>query len=200
MTNALPTTNLNEDRFAALTHKQPAERRGVLTHATRDHAEIRQWAAAHGAEPATGEETMSGPAKIVVHDGGVGIRFNFPGFAPFRPIEWTEWFDHFDQHGLLFVFEEQDTAQVAARAHELFRSRGSQPGRDRDDWFRAEREVRDASTAGSQPLRYAVVTGASTDGDADEPANSAAAGTRDSSGVHAPVWHKSTRTLPGVQQ
>lgn len=150
---------MNEDRFAALTHRQPAERNGVRTVATRDHAAIRQWATAHGAEPATGEATKSGPAKIVVNDGGVGIRFNFPGFAPFRPIEWTEWFDHFDQHELLFVFEEQDTAQVAARAYELFLSRGGEPGRDREDWFQAEHELRGPSAAaGSQPLRYKVVT------------------------------------------
>lgn len=32
------------------------------------------------------------------------------------PFEWAEWLDHFDQRELLFVFEEQDIARVAARA------------------------------------------------------------------------------------
>lgn len=37
--------------------------------ATREHALIREWAARHGAEPATGEATPSGPATINVKDG-----------------------------------------------------------------------------------------------------------------------------------
>lgn len=163
MHDTLPT-QLNEDRFAALTHHPAAERKGVRTHATRDHDAIRHWATAHGAEPATGEATKSGPAKIAVNDGGVGIRFNFPGFAPFRPIEWTEWFDHFDQHELLFIFEEADSAPVAALAYELFLRRGGEPGRDREDWLEAEHQLRDRSSAGaSQPFRYKVIT-PSTDG------------------------------------
>lgn len=73
--------------------------------ATDDHDLIRQWAARHDAEPATGEATQSGPATLDVKDEGTGIRFNFPAAARFRPITWDEWFDNFTRHDLLFVFE-----------------------------------------------------------------------------------------------
>jgi hypothetical protein len=75
--------------------------------ATRNHDVIRRWAAKRRAEPATGEATPSGPATADVRDGGVGIRFNFPGFARLRPITWDEWFDHFDRHQLTFVYESE---------------------------------------------------------------------------------------------
>lgn len=74
--------------------------------ATRDHEVIRQWAARHQAEPATGEATRSGPATLDVRDGGTGIRFNFPGLGRFRPIAWEEWLEHFDRNGLTFVYEQ----------------------------------------------------------------------------------------------
>ncbi len=74
--------------------------------ATRDHALIQQWAAAHQAEPATGEATASGPStSMSVNDGGVGIRFNFPGAGRFRPISWAEWFENFDRYELAFVYD-----------------------------------------------------------------------------------------------
>lgn len=72
---------------------------------TRDHGIIREWAARRHAEPATGEATSSGPAKVTVVDGGAGIRFNFPGAGPFRPIEWDEWLENFDRHACAFVYE-----------------------------------------------------------------------------------------------
>ena len=121
------------------------------------HEAIRRWATEHQAEPATGEATESGPAKVVVNDGGGGMRFNFPGFTPFRPIDWDEWFAHFDRDHLLFVFEEQDTAQVATRADELSNARGSEPGHDREDWFQAERDLRQQAGGGSPSVRYRVV-------------------------------------------
>ncbi len=97
----------------------PADRRlqksRVRALATKDHDLIRNWAERHHAEPATGEETASGPATTRVNDGGAGIRFNFPGFSRFRPISWAEWFDNFDRHTLTFVFEEE----VADRAYEV---------------------------------------------------------------------------------
>jgi len=108
--------------------------------ATRDHDVIRAWAARHSAEPATGEATQSGPATINVNDGGVGIRFNFPGAGRFRPISWTEWLEHFDRNGLTFVYAEE----VADRAYALWQSRGGEHGRDREDWFDAEEELRHA--------------------------------------------------------
>ena len=106
--------------------------------ATREHEVIRRWAARHQAEPETGEATSSGPATIHVNDGGAGIRFNFPGFARFRPITWDEWFSHFDECRLTFVYE----ADVADRAHGLWSERGRVDGGDKDDWFEAERQLR----------------------------------------------------------
>ena len=72
---------------------------------TRDHLVIRQWAAQRQAKPATGEATRSGPATVNVADGGAGVRFNFPGHAPFRSISWEEWFENFDRHGCAFVYD-----------------------------------------------------------------------------------------------
>jgi hypothetical protein len=76
------------------------------TLSTRDHGVIRQWASRRRAEPATGEATASGPATVAIADTGAGIRFNFPGLGPFRPISWDEWFGNFDQHQLAFVYED----------------------------------------------------------------------------------------------
>jgi hypothetical protein len=73
--------------------------------ATRDHALIRAWAARHGAVPATGEASGSGPATVQVKDGDAGIRFNFPALARFRPIAWEEWFDNFSKYDLVFVYQ-----------------------------------------------------------------------------------------------
>ena len=74
---------------------------------TRNHAVIRQWAEKRRAEPATGEQTPSGPASLNVNDRGAGVRFNFPGMAKFRPISWDEWFDNFDRHGCIFVCDNE---------------------------------------------------------------------------------------------
>ena len=130
---------------------------GVRMQRTNDHHVVRRWAAEHSAEPATGEASESGPSTVVVNDGGTGIRFNFPGFAPFRPITWEEWLGHFDRHHLLFVFEEQDPAQVATRAHERSRSHDGIAGRDQEDWFLAERDLREARGGASASVRYHLV-------------------------------------------
>jgi hypothetical protein len=119
--------------------------------ATRDHDLIRQWAERHNAEPATGEATSSGPATIRVADGGAGIRFNFPGYARFRPITWAEWLENFDRHQLTFVFEEE----IADRAYEYWQARGGGDGHDRDDWFQAEQELGSARRTGG--ARYRLV-------------------------------------------
>ncbi|MCA1586507.1 MAG: DUF2934 domain-containing protein [Acidobacteria bacterium] len=119
--------------------------------ATRDREVIQRWAARHLAEPATGEASASGPATVDVNDGGAGVRFNFPGFARFRPISWDEWFEHFEEHGLTFVYEED----VADRAYALWQARGGQPGNDRDDWLEAERQLR--GLAGGPGARYRLV-------------------------------------------
>ena len=73
--------------------------------ATDDHELIRAWARHNSAEPATGEATESGPATVDVHDGGAGIRFNFPAAGRFRSISWDEWFRNFHEYDLLFVYE-----------------------------------------------------------------------------------------------
>ena len=82
---------------------------------TRDHDVIREWAHKRQAEPATGEATATGPATVDVHDGGAGIRFNFPGTGSFRPIEWEEWFENFDRHECAFVYDNDATTPVSSR-------------------------------------------------------------------------------------
>ena len=128
------------------------ETTGARAIATQDHGVIRRWAGRRKAEPATGEATASGPATIDVKDGGAGIRFNFPGLQRFRPITWDEWFDNFDRHDLLFVYEEE----VADRAYALWQARGGAPGRDREDWFEAEAQLR--GPQGTALGRYRIVT------------------------------------------
>lgn len=97
-----------------VTEQQPGD---VL--ATDDHELIRQWAVRHSAEPATGEATRSGPATRNVHDGGAGIRFNFPGVGLFRPITWDEWLQNFTEHDLLFVYEEDVPGQPPSNRYRL---------------------------------------------------------------------------------
>jgi hypothetical protein len=114
--------------------RPPSATRALIT---SDHEVIRRWAARHGAEPGTGEATVSGPGTIRLNDGGAGIRFNFPGAAPFRPISWDEWFENFETHQLAFAFEEE----VQDRAYEIWQARGGGDGHDRDDWFEAEQQL-----------------------------------------------------------
>ena len=130
------------------TARTAAGARAILTN---DHDVIRRWAARRGAEPATGEATASGPATIDVNDGGAGIRFNFPGVHRFRPISWDEWLEHFDKHDLLFVYEEE----VSDRAYQLWQARDGEPGRDLEDWFTAEEQLRGLSSTASG--RYRIV-------------------------------------------
>ena len=53
-------------------HSAEAQQPGAVL-ATDDRELIREWAARHHAEPATGEATQSGPATIDVQDGGAAI-------------------------------------------------------------------------------------------------------------------------------
>lgn len=145
------------DRFAALAGDPAKDRPGSRTVSTRDHAEIRRWATLHSAEPATGETTASGPGVRDVNDLGAGIRFNFPGFAPLRPIAWDEWLDNFDRHDLVFIYEEEDAGEVAALAYSHWQKRGGDPGRDREDWFVAERELQRKAGGGAPSVRYRLV-------------------------------------------
>ena len=149
------STSTRADSFVeSVAPRSAPESPGVRMRRTNDHDIVRKWAAEHQAEPATGEASSSGPATIAVNDGGAAIRFNFPGFAPFRPISWQEWLDHFDGHHLLFVFEEQDDAQVATRAHERSRSHDGIAGREQEDWSLAERDLREARGGASASVRY----------------------------------------------
>ncbi|WP_291989784.1 hypothetical protein [Luteitalea sp.] len=77
---------------------------------TRDPRLVRAWASHHGAEPATGEATASGPATVSVNDLGSGLRFNFPGASRFRDVTWDEWLAHFETAQLVFVFERTASA------------------------------------------------------------------------------------------
>jgi hypothetical protein len=93
------------------------------TMATRDHSVIQRWASRYQAQPATGEQTASGPSSSLhVTDGGAGIRFNLPGAAHFRPIEWEEWFQNFDEHGLTLVYEHADVGSVAMPRYRLVKT------------------------------------------------------------------------------
>lgn len=138
-----------------MTSGTPKDPPGLRTVVTRDRAVIQRWAAQHGAEPATGERSGSGPVVRSVNDSGAGIRFNFPGFAPFAPIAWDDWFANFDAHRLSFVFEEEDREQVAARARERYEARGG-GGDARDDWFQAEAELQNEA-GGQSPVRYRLI-------------------------------------------
>ena len=146
----------DRDRFRAVAGDPLRDRPGTRSSTTSDPAEICRWAARHGAEPATGQASPSGPSVRDVNDGDAGIRFNFPGFAPFRPITWDEWLEHFRQHDLLFVFDEEDSREVAELAHARWIARGEPEGSDWDDWFAAEVEVQ--LTAGTRPgFRYRLI-------------------------------------------
>ena len=96
-------------RVALVTADNEEREPEIRTRATRDHTLIQRWAARRHAEPATGEPTESGTAvPFSVNDRDAGVRFNFPGFARFRPIPWAEWFDNFERHDLIFVFERDE--------------------------------------------------------------------------------------------
>ena len=104
------TSSIARVDIATVKEHQPGE---VV--ATEDQALIRQWAARHEAEPATGEASASGPATVSITDGDAGIRFNFPAAGRFRPISWEEWFRNFHEYDLLFVYEADAPASSSAR-------------------------------------------------------------------------------------
>jgi hypothetical protein len=81
---------------------------------TRDPSLVRAWAEHHGAEPATGEQTSSGPATVNVNDQGTGLRFNFPAASRFRPVSWDEWIVLFEDAGFVFVYESECEPEQSA--------------------------------------------------------------------------------------
>src|SRR5687767_10729508 len=139
-----------DDGFSSVPGRDGEESR-IRAVATRDHDEIRHWAERHGAEPATGVATPSGPSSVNVNDGGSVVRFNFPGAAKFRPISWSEWFERFDADRSVFVHEED----AADRAFAIWQARGGGDGHALDDWLEAERALGPQMTAPSQ--RYRIV-------------------------------------------
>ena len=110
-----------EEEVALVEAATENQRNDAHVVATQDPELIQHWAQLRGAEPATGEATPSGPATVDVHDGDAGIRFNFPGAAPYRPIEWPEWFDHFRHHELVFVYETTEPEQPPSARYRLLK-------------------------------------------------------------------------------
>ena len=108
-----------DDALSRAAGGPPASSRRFRAITTRDHDVIRQWAQRHKAEPATGEESPSGPAVVRVNDGGAGVRFNFPGAAPYRPIDWEEWFDNFDRHECAFVFDNDADGKASSSRYRI---------------------------------------------------------------------------------
>ena len=56
-----------------------------------------------------------------VHDGGAGIRFNFPGVRRYRSIEWDEWIEHFRKHELVFVYERDRPGEPPSPRYRLLK-------------------------------------------------------------------------------
>ena len=108
-----------EEAVAILSATNEAEHSDIPIVATQDPELIRRWAQRHDAEPATGEATKSGPATVDVHDGGVGIRFNFPGMGRYRPIDWDEWFENLRKYDLVFVYERYSPDQTPSGRYRL---------------------------------------------------------------------------------
>jgi hypothetical protein len=119
--NTMPRRSLvqDEDPIRRVDRHSSTEQQSDGVVATEDHELIREWAARHDAEPATGEATQSGPATVDVQDGGAGIRFNFPAAARFRPITWDEWFRNFTKYDLMFVYENDVAGQPPNATYRL---------------------------------------------------------------------------------
>jgi hypothetical protein len=70
---------------------------------TTDHATIRIWAEARGAQPVTVRGTGGG------EDAGV-LRLDFPGYTGkdrFESISWDEFFEKFDKKKLQFLYQDK---------------------------------------------------------------------------------------------
>ena len=62
----------------------------------------------------------------------------------------------FRPNDLMFVYEEEDTRQVAERARERWQARGGGDGNADDDWFAAERDLLQVPGAAT-PVRYRLI-------------------------------------------
>jgi len=56
---------------------------------------------------------------------------------------------------VMFVVREPSREEIACRAYELYLRRGSEPGKDVEDWVRAEKELSDEPVAGTAKTRVA---------------------------------------------
>lgn len=101
---------------------------------TTDHDEIRAWAEARDAKPASVSGTGGGD------DPGV-IRLNFPGYDEddLEEISWDEFFEKFEENKLAFLY------QVS--------------GRDRERRAKQLQQAREAVGAGARPSTLLPVTG-----------------------------------------
>ena len=50
---------------------------------------------------------------------------------------------------------EPSREEIACRAHELYLQRGNEPGKDVEDWVRAEKELSDEPVAGTMKTKVA---------------------------------------------
>jgi len=55
----------------------------------------------------------------------------------------------------MLVRREPSREEIACRAHELYLQRGSEQGKDVEDWVRAEKELSDEPVAGPAETRAA---------------------------------------------
>ncbi len=111
----------DEEPVAVIDTGNERDHQEIPVVATQDRELIRRWAQRRGAEPATGEASVSGPATVDVRDGDAGIRFNFPGVGRYRPITWDEWFDHFSHHELIFVYERDAPGRTPSSRYRLLK-------------------------------------------------------------------------------
>jgi hypothetical protein len=56
----------------------------------------------------------------------------------------------------MFGHREPSREEIACRAHDLYLQRGSEPGKDVEDWVRAEKELSDEPVAGTAKTRVAL--------------------------------------------
>jgi hypothetical protein len=57
----------------------------------------------------------------------------------------------------MFGHREPSREEIACRAHELYLRRGSEQGKDVQDWIKAEKELSDEPVAGTAKTRVARV-------------------------------------------
>ena len=76
---------------------------------TTDHDEIRRWAEARGAKPATVARTHKKGETGV-------IRLDFPGFSgenSLEEISWDEFFETFEDRKLAFLYQDEEDSRFS---------------------------------------------------------------------------------------